>query len=142
MYVLIKCCVSFDKIYVKCCMCVICSKINFITNIINSIRIHTFYFYNNKHTYINTDTTFITKHINFIKINTNLVVGPKSLYSMFAVWQASEMKRISKYQISVCSFWILLDTFKNEGGNHVGFGQMIFLSNLKKSVKLNYLKNE
>ena len=66
-------------------MCVICSKINFITNIINSIRIHTFYFYNNKHTFINTDTTFITKHINFIKINTNLVVGPKSLYSMFAV---------------------------------------------------------
>ena len=52
------------------------------------------------------------------------------------------MKRISKYQISVCSFWILLDTFKNEGGTYVGFGQMIFLSNLKKSVKLNYLKNE
>jgi hypothetical protein len=52
-------------------MCVVCSKVNFITNIINSIRIHTFYFYNNKHTFINTDTICITKHTNFIKINTD-----------------------------------------------------------------------
>jgi hypothetical protein len=62
--------VCFDKMSVKCCtMCVVCSKVNFITNITNSTRIHTFYFYNNKYTFINTDTTFITKHINFIKIN-------------------------------------------------------------------------
>ena len=40
-----------------------CSKVNFITN---STRIHTFYFYNNKHIFINTDTTFTTKHTNFI----------------------------------------------------------------------------
>jgi hypothetical protein len=41
-------------------------------NIINFIRIH-FLFYNNKHTFINTDTTFITKYTIFIKINTDLV---------------------------------------------------------------------
>ena len=58
-------------------MCVVCSKINFITNITNSTRIHIFYFYNNKHTFINTNTTFITKYTNFIKINTGLVAGPK-----------------------------------------------------------------
>jgi hypothetical protein len=58
-------------------MCVVCSKVNFITNITNSTRIHTFYFYNNKHTFINTDTTFTTKHTNFIKINTGPVAGPK-----------------------------------------------------------------
>ena len=47
--------------YVKCCkMCVVCSKINFITNITNSTRIHKFYFYNNKHTFINMDITFTT----------------------------------------------------------------------------------
>ena len=57
-------------------MFVVCSKVNFITNITNSTRIHTFYFYNNKHTFINTNTTFITKHTNFI-INTDLVMGLK-----------------------------------------------------------------
>ena len=66
-------------------MYVICSKVNFITTIINSTRIHIFYFYNNKHIFINTDTKFITKHTNFIKINTNPVVVPKCLYSMFAI---------------------------------------------------------
>ena len=43
-------------------MCVVCSKINFITNITNFTRIHTFYFYNDKHTFINMDTKFATKH--------------------------------------------------------------------------------
>ena len=52
--------------YIKYCkICVNYSKINFITNIINSTRIHTFYFYNNKYTFVNTDTTFTTKHTNF-----------------------------------------------------------------------------
>ena len=58
-------------------LCVVLNKVNFITNIINSIRIHIFYFYNKKYTFINTDITFITKHINFIKINKNPVTGPK-----------------------------------------------------------------
>ena len=58
-------------------MCIIYSKINFITNITNSTIIHIFYFYNNKHTFINTDTTFTRKNTNFIKINTNPVTGPK-----------------------------------------------------------------
>ena len=71
-------CMCFDTIYVRCWkMCVVCSKVNFITNITNSTIIHTFYFYNNKHIVINTDTTFTTKHINFIKINTNPMAGPK-----------------------------------------------------------------
>ena len=55
---------------VKCVL--FCSKVNFITNITNYTRIHTFYFYNNKHTFINKDTTFTTKHTNFIKINTDV----------------------------------------------------------------------
>ena len=64
--------------YVKCCkIYVVCSKVNFITNIINSIIIHKFYFYNNKHTFINMDITFTIKHTNFIKINTKPVMGPK-----------------------------------------------------------------
>jgi hypothetical protein len=63
MCVLIKCLSSV----IKCVQ--FCSKVNFITNIINSTRIHIFYFYNNKHTFINTNTIFITKHTNFIKIN-------------------------------------------------------------------------
>ena len=46
------------------------NKIIFITNF---IRIHIFYFYNNKHIFINIDTTFITKYTNFIKINKNPV---------------------------------------------------------------------
>ena len=71
MCVLIKCMSDVVKRYI------VCSKVNFITNITNSTRIHTFYFYNNKHTFINTDTTFITKHINFIKINTDSIAGPK-----------------------------------------------------------------
>ena len=78
MYFLIKCFMCFDKIYVKCCkMCVVYSKVNFIIYITNSIRIQSFYFYNNKYIYINTDTTFTTKHTNFTKINTGPVAGPK-----------------------------------------------------------------
>ena len=77
MCVLIKCCVCSDKMYVRyCTMSVVYSKINFITNFTNSTRIHTFYFYNNKHTFINTDITFTTKHTNFIKIDTGTVAGP------------------------------------------------------------------
>ena len=63
----------FDKIlYVYCKICVVYSKVNFITNITNSTKIHIFYFYNNKHTFINMDTIFTIKHTNFIKINTVL----------------------------------------------------------------------
>ena len=70
--------VYFDKIFVRYCkIYVIYSKVNFITNMINSTQIHTFYFYNNIHTFINTDIIFTTKYINFIKINTSPVVGPK-----------------------------------------------------------------
>ena len=58
-------------------MCVVCSKVNFITNITNSTRIHTFYLYNNKHIYINKDITFTTKHTNVIKIDKSPVTGPK-----------------------------------------------------------------
>lgn len=76
--VLIKYYVYFDKMYVRYCkICVIYNKVNFIINITNSTKIHTFYFYNNKHTFINMDTIFTTKHTNFIKINTNPVEGPK-----------------------------------------------------------------
>ena len=78
MFVLIKCYACFDKMLLGVVkMCVVCSKVNFIINIINYIRIHTFYFYNNKHTCINTNTTFTTKHTTFLKINTFPVVGPK-----------------------------------------------------------------
>ena len=49
--------VCFDK------MCVVCSKIKFITNITNVIGIHIFYFYNSKHIFITTDIIFTTKHI-------------------------------------------------------------------------------
>jgi hypothetical protein len=55
-------------------MCVVYSNVNFITN---STRIHTFYLYNNKHTFINKDTTFTTQHTNFIKIDKSPVMGPK-----------------------------------------------------------------
>ena len=36
----------------------------------NVTGIHTFYFYNNKHIFITTNTTFTTKHTYFFKINT------------------------------------------------------------------------
>ena len=52
------------------------NKVNFITNIINSIKIHIFYFNNNKHTFININIIFIKKHINFIKIN-KILTGRK-----------------------------------------------------------------
>ena len=58
-------------------MYIICNKVKFITNITNVTEIHTFYFYNNRHTCIITDTTFTTKHTYFIKINTSPVAGPK-----------------------------------------------------------------
>ena len=58
-------------------MYVVCNKLKFITNITNVTGIHTFYFYNNRHTCITTDTKFTTKHTYFIKINTDLVMGPK-----------------------------------------------------------------
>ena len=71
---------------VRCCkICVVCSKVNFITNITNSTRIHTFYFYNKKHIYINTDTTFTTKHTNLSKSTKvpwrDLSVPPKILFT-------------------------------------------------------------
>ena len=70
--VLIKYYVCFDKCLSSVIKCVqFCSKVNFITNITNSIRIHIFYFYNNKYTVINTDTIFTIKQTNFIKINKN-----------------------------------------------------------------------
>ncbi len=51
----------FDKICVRYYkMCVTCSKIKFITNITNVTEIHTFYFYNNKYTFITTDIIFTT----------------------------------------------------------------------------------
>ena len=69
-------CVCFDKIYVKCCkMCVFYSKVNFITISLILSKFTNFYFYNNKHI-INMNTTFTTKHTNFIKINTDSVAGP------------------------------------------------------------------
>jgi hypothetical protein len=71
-------CVFFDKICVSCdIMCVICSKVKFIINITQVTGIHIFYFYNNKHIFTITDTTFTTKHTYFIKINTGPVTGPK-----------------------------------------------------------------
>ena len=69
-------CVCFDIIcvsYYK--ICVICNKVKFITTITNIIEIHTFYFYNSRHTFITTYITFITKYTYFIKINT--ITGPK-----------------------------------------------------------------
>jgi hypothetical protein len=57
-------------------MCVVYSKVKFITNITNVTGIYTFYFYNNRHIII-TDTIFTTKHTSFIKINIDPVVGPK-----------------------------------------------------------------
>jgi hypothetical protein len=43
-------------------MCIICSKFEFITNIIYVTEISTFYFYNNKHIFIITDTKVTTKY--------------------------------------------------------------------------------
>jgi hypothetical protein len=87
----------FDKMYVRYNkMCIVCNKVNFITNIINSTRIHTFYFYNNKDTFINTDTIFITKHTNFIKINTSPVAGPKCSPCFISLIQASYFKKKKK----------------------------------------------
>ena len=55
----------FDKICVRCCkMYVAYSKIKFITNITNVIRIHTFYFYNNKHIYHNGYNIYHKTHNN------------------------------------------------------------------------------
>ena len=102
MCVLIKCCVYFDKYLSGVVKCVqFWSKVNFITNIINSTRIHTFYFYNNKHTFINTDTTFTTKHTNFIKINKSLVVGPKCspLYELVGAMAPPTPFPIQGYQV-------------------------------------------
>ena len=63
---------------VSCCkMYIICSKIKFIINIINVTIIHTFYFYNNRHTFITKDTTFTIKYTYFIEINTSPVARPK-----------------------------------------------------------------
>ena len=54
---------------VSCCkICVVYSKVKFITNITNVTGIHTFYFYNNKHTFITTNIIFTTKHTYFIKL--------------------------------------------------------------------------
>ena len=44
-----KICVSYYK------MCAVCRKVKFITNITNVTGIHTFYFYNNIHTFITTE---------------------------------------------------------------------------------------
>ena len=54
-----------------------CSKVKFLTNINHVTGIHTFYLYNNKHTYITTNTNFTTKHIHFIKTNIDPIMGPK-----------------------------------------------------------------
>jgi hypothetical protein len=71
-------CVFFDNIYVSYVkICLICSKVEFITNITYIIGMHTFCFYNNKHTFTTTDTKCITRHTHFTKTNTNPIMGPK-----------------------------------------------------------------
>ena len=57
-------------------MCVVCSKVKFITNITNVTRIHTFYFYNNRHT-LSLRTQHLPQNTHFIKINTGPVAEPK-----------------------------------------------------------------
>ena len=77
MGVLIKYCVCFDKCLlgvVKCVLFVLKLTLSQISQILPKF---TFYFYNNKHIFINTDIAFATKHTNFIKINTGPVKGPK-----------------------------------------------------------------
>jgi hypothetical protein len=50
-------CVFFYKKCVGCGkLCVICNKVEFTTNITYVTEIHTFYFYNNKHTFTTTNT--------------------------------------------------------------------------------------
>ena len=58
-------------------MCIVCSKVNFITNITNSTRIHIFYFYNNKtHIYQYGYNIYHTTH-KFYKNQYGSMTGPK-----------------------------------------------------------------
>ncbi len=79
MCILIKYYVCFNKMFVSSVVKYVLfySKVNFIRNITNFIRIHTFYFYNNKHKFINTDIIFTTKHTNFYQNQYRFVAGPK-----------------------------------------------------------------
>ena len=74
-------------------LCIICSKIKFITNIINVIRIHTFYFYNNKHTFTIIDTIFIIKHKHLIKIYIDFVAGPYCDLNNFTYFRETKVPK-------------------------------------------------
>jgi hypothetical protein len=79
-------------------MCVVLYKNNF-------TRIHTFYFYNNRHTYINTNTTFTIIHTNFIKINKILMTGPKC--SPFAsINQLDHLGHAHMHTVCLCLTWM------------------------------------
>jgi hypothetical protein len=59
-------------------ICVICNKVKFITIITHMLSELThFIFYNNKYTFVTTDTTFTIKRTYFTKINTGPLTGPK-----------------------------------------------------------------
>ena len=67
-------CVFFNKMCIICCkICVVYSKVKFITNIINVTRIHIFYF----QTCLSLQTQFTTKHKHFIKTHIGPVAEPK-----------------------------------------------------------------
>jgi hypothetical protein len=58
-------------------MYIVCSKVKFNTQISLMLPEFTHFIFITIDTFITTDTTFTTKHIYFIKINTNPVAGPK-----------------------------------------------------------------
>jgi hypothetical protein len=66
-------------------MCIFCSKFEITTNIANITGIHTYCFYNNKHTYTTANTKFTTKHKQFIKTNIGSVTGPKC-YHIYMIY--------------------------------------------------------
>jgi hypothetical protein len=80
-----KICVIYDI------LCIICSKIKFIINIINVIRIYTFCFYNNKHTCVIIDTKFTIKHKYLIKIN--IVTGHLCDVNNFTYFRKQKSQR-------------------------------------------------
>ena len=100
-------CVSYDK------LCVICNKIEFITNITYVTEIHTFYFYNNKHTSTTINTKFTVKYIFYQNQHWSIMDLSVSLGAF--LWLNFKSNMPFYYYISILNFWdiIMLYRFDN-----------------------------
>ena len=123
----------------RCCkICVVCSKINFIINIINFTKIRIFYFYNNKYTFIHTNTKFTAKNTTFIKINKShggSKCSPSFIYRV--VVKTAMNNGINQQRKAGCRSWVWTRKALNPfGTKKLVFQVKLIFSDLRTTFKI------